>query len=113
MTKNEYERLKAYNAPDDVIHVNDLVDTTPRLLIDGFTCDDSAFFKLSLTVHGTFNLKISGLYAGDDIIENLDIPSITPLYCIPPDGRVNWQTSDYEFCMLLKARGIHVPFTTF
>ena len=101
MTKEEFEQF--YETDDSYITVDDLTNTSPRDLIYGYTKDRETFI-LQLDDGGSF---VRHYGSGESTMKE-----ILPEICIP-NKRVYPDASDYEFCTLLKERGIIIPFTIY
>ena len=100
MTKEEYESLREV---EPRIYLHDLKDLSSSTLIYGYTCDRT--FEIFVDYDGF------SLWRDNKLVVDGD-ESILAEWCVP-DKRVYPEQSDYEFCKLLKQRGVFIPFTTF
>lgn len=90
----------------NLITVDDLNDKTPRTLLHGYNMDRDSW---------------DVILEEDGKIKTYKIPYKQPPIEIHvttnsgfiPDKRVYPASSDFEFCLLLKNRGVTIPFTTF
>lgn len=111
MTLEEFEYLKNI---DELINVKDLASNTKdRTLLCGCTCAGKTFHVYLK------NNEIHAVVYNNDYIGDCTKPRdmkelvIKSNYDYVPDKRLYPEACDYEFCRLLKERGISLPFTFF
>lgn len=113
MTLEELEFVKNTDKIDELISVKDLLNTKDRTLLYGYTCARETFhvYLKNNEIHTVmYNNDYSGDYKKPKDMRELTIKSN---YDYVPDKRLYPEACDYEFCKLLKERGINLPFTTF
>lgn len=110
MTEDEFLELDGPKDDLDKIHVTDLINREPRILVYGYTCERNTFI-LELTQDGKFQRTIKNPYKGIYLSGPPDEFACHDR-CVP-DKRVYPAKSDYEFCKLLKNRGVQVYYTGF
>lgn len=102
MTLEEFNILEK---KDELLSVNDLENHNDRTLLYGYTCERETFhvYLKNNEFHRVIYHDITDMrelkieYNGEFI----------------PDKRLYPESCDYEFCCLLKERGIELPFTWF
>ncbi len=105
----EYNLITEYK--DKLITINDLRNKRDRILIYGHTIERFTFIieiingeiKKTLIKFG-YDTNYTQLYSYPDITCNEDYI---------PNKRIFPNDSDFEFCYLLKSKGLYLPFTTF
>jgi len=116
MNRDQYEALKALQGGvEDTIGVADLSDKTPRTLLYGYTLE-RATHHVYLCPHKPGGSIVVHVYHGSG--ENTEYRPVNmsrgeslPVPRMVPDKRLYPERCDYEFCMLLKQRGLYLPFT--
>ena len=108
MNKEQFRDLTKVNENVSVIKGSDLTDQTPRILLYGYTVD-RVTFKVELLADGTLETQLGNSECM--FRKNQESININSQYV--PDKRVYPHKSDYEFCKLLKERGVYISFTTF
>lgn len=113
MNKEEYELLnKIEKEKENVISIDDLVNKSERTLLYGYTCDRNTWH-----VYIENNKIVTIMYDNNydnGIISFKEKPmviDITENCYYVPDKRVYPETCDYEFCSLLRLKGVNIPFT--
>ena len=104
MNAEQYHDLKDVSEIDRVIMAKDLIDKTNRTLLYGYTCERDTWH-----IYLKDCQIISVIYKYRKQPERMDINSN---YHYVPDKRLYPECCDYEFCKLLKEKGISLPFTT-
>ena len=110
MTLEELKRLNNIHR-NNVIEVKNLSNVDDRTLIYGYTCERKTFHvylknkKIHIVV---YDVNYSGVKARPENMREI-IPTANRDYV--PDKRIYPAASDYEFCELLKEKGIDLPFT--
>lgn len=107
MNKDEYRVLTEDRKPLGV-SVDELKDKTPRTLIYGYTAERHTFHtylegdEIHVVVYG---------FENDLIYYRTSASGLTHEDCVPRK-RIYPEACDYEFCEILKSRGVYLPFTT-
>ena len=101
MIYKDYE----YLISRDVITSDDIVDWTDRTLLYGYTCE-----RESWHVYMKDEKIFTCIYAYEQKPVAVKIRSNEDYV---PDKRLYPHFCDFEFCLLLKTKGIYLPFTTF
>lgn len=113
MTLKEIEFLEKVDQIDELINEKDLLNTKGRTLLYGYTCARETF-HVYLKNNKIYTVMYNNDYSGDYTKpKNMRELAIKSNYDYVPDKRLYPETCDYEFCKLLKKRGINLPFTTF
>lgn len=105
MNKEQYEKLD--NVSEETIRIivaSDLRDMSDRTLLYGYTCDRDTWH-----VYIQKNHIYTVIYKHDDEPCEFSIGDNTHYV---PNKRLYPETCDYEFCKLLKEKGVYLPFTT-
>lgn len=113
MTLRELEVLENVDKIDELINTKDLLNAKDRTLLYGYTCTRETFhvYLKNNEIHTViYNNDYSGDCTKPKDMRELAIKSN---YDYVPDKRLYPETCDYEFCNLLKERGIRLPFTGF
>lgn len=113
MTLKELEFLNSVDKANELIGVSDLLNNKNRTLLYGYTCSRETFhvYLKNNEIHTVmYNNDYSGNYTKPKDMRELAIKSN---YDYVPDKRLYPETCDYEFCKLLKEKGINLPFTGF
>lgn len=111
MNKEEYGKiidLQLKNIP--TVQAEDLLDTTDRTLLYGYTCDRDTFHVYIK------NIKIHAVTYRTDYENNapnfMEEIQVVKNDDYIPNKRLYPETCDYEFCEKLKKLGCQLPFTT-
>lgn len=106
MTKEEYKDLLYTDIPESIIEASDLVNQSDRILISGYTKERDSF---------TTELRAGSIHTAIVYFSTKEeVPvDVTTNSDYVPTKRVYPNDSDYEFCQLLSAEGISIPFTRF
>lgn len=106
MNKQEYSTIQEKQNPNsDLIKGSELKNQESRTLIYGYDLD-----------RNTFHVYLKN---GEIMTVMYDFDGeVTPVrvdgnFGFVPSKRVYPESCDYEFCMLLRARGVEIPYTTF
>jgi len=86
-----------------------LADRAPRTLAYGYTCDRNTF-HVYLGDDG-FIHKVVYSYDNELLVHRTESDSLGLDECVP-DKRLYPEACDYDFCLLLHAGGVNLPFTT-
>lgn len=108
MLLQEYKNLLDYENKY-AIHLMELEDKSDRTLIYGYTCDRDTF-HLYLQ-NGIFKVVTYG-YPDIMIGHFIGVEEIRGVNCLP-NKRVYPECCDYNFCQLLQAMHITVPYTVY
>ena len=110
MNKEEYGKiidLQLKNIP--TVQAEDLLDTTDRTLLYGYTCDRDTFHVYIK------NIKIHAVTYRTDYENNapnfMEEIQVVKNDDYIPNKRLYPETCDYEFCEKLKKLGYDLPFT--
>lgn len=116
MNRDQYDALRALQgAIEDTINVKDLRDKTPRTLLYGYT--------LERATHHVYICPNKPPELGGAIVVhvyrdgseykplNYSRGESLPTHRMIPDKRLYPERCDYEFCLMLKQRGLYLPFT--
>jgi len=109
MNINELNELNEIKPIEDYIRVEHLSDEDDRTLLYGYDCERNTwhtYLKDSIFYHVVYDSK--GLILRR---ENYGF-EIKFLNNIIPNKRLYPECCDFEFCKLLKEKGVHLPFTT-
>lgn len=106
MTKGEYEDILYTDIPESIIKASDLVNQSDRILILGYTKERDEF--ITELWAGSIHTSIVDFFTKEEI--PVDVTTNSDYI---PNKRVCPNKSDYEFCQLLSAKGISIPFTKF
>lgn len=113
MTKEMFEKLKQYSsalALLDVHHLSPYVYN--KTLLYGYTCDRETF-HVYLKDKEIFVVIYNNDYAtGKARPKNMRRINVTSNQDYVPNKRLYPERCDYNFCQLLKEKGIDLPFTT-
>lgn len=104
MNKEQYNDLRDISEIHKVITISDLKNTTDRTLIYGYTCERDTWH---VYIHKNHIYTV--IYKYKESPEQIEIKDN---YYYVPDKRLYPECCDYEFCKLLKEKGIDLPFTT-
>ena len=104
MNKEQFELLKNYK-DRIIITVDDLIDTSDRVLILGYNIERDTF---KIELKDKKFIKTIHKYGMDSTKHPIDFNED-----FVPSKRVYPEESDFEFCQLLISRGVYIPFTTF
>lgn len=105
MNKKKYDALCKYTPTKERLSASDLKDTSNRTLLFGYTCDRETwhvYIKDAMIYTVCY-------YAAAPTLEI----NVTTDHGYVPDKRLYPARCDYEFCCLLRERGVTLPFTTF
>ena len=94
-----------------VLKGSDLQNQRPRTLLYGFTCERNSF-HVYLGAYGRIT-KVEYAYDEDEFRRVKTEDDIRQNAEWVPDKRLYPERCDEEFCRLLKARGIRLPFTNY
>ena len=108
MNKAQYESLCRLEQAPRTVSAEDLSDKSPRTLIYGCMLDRETF-HLYLTKSQKL---VKVVYDSDGILLQKQNGPLELKDCVP-SKRVFPERSDQEFCRLLLAAGVSIPFTTF
>ena len=105
MDRLEYKILQQIE--ERLLEAEDLINNLDRTLLYGYTCDRDTWHvyledgKIYTVVYNARedDIKLNII----DVVNNEDFI---------PNKRLYPARCDYEFCKLLKERGVHLPFTT-
>jgi hypothetical protein len=111
MDLKEYQILKIIEKEAKrVISPDDLENKSDRTLLYGYTCDRDTWhvYIKDEVIHTTW------YDAREDEITIFELPSKGYIsnYVYIPNKRLYPECCDYEFCALLKEKGMDLPFTT-
>lgn len=104
MNKNDFLALGDIEELVHKLTIDDLEDKSDRTLLYGYTCD-----RYTWHVY-VENQEIITLFYGFGEMKEVYVSE--DRYYVP-DKRLYPECCDFEFCALLKERGVHLPFTTF
>ncbi|KVP75225.1 hypothetical protein WJ96_05570 [Burkholderia ubonensis] len=108
MNKTEFEVLtQEIRHEAQVARASDLADPTPRTLAFGYTCERQTF-HIYLDVDGIH--KVVYNFEGRLLAHKHESDGLLLTECVP-DKRLYPETCDFDFCGLLKRRGVNLPFT--
>lgn len=108
MNHEDFEVLKTISRlPVIPIRGVDLINQTNRTLVYGYTKDRGTFHVY--LKDGCIHIKIYGLRGSEWV---MDEDNVLTDESYVPDKRAYPETCDFEFCKLLRYRGICIPFTT-
>lgn len=107
MNKEQLLSLESLSQEQDSLSIVDMKDKKPRTLLWGYTCDRSSFH----------------VYIDDDrlhrLIYNHDQETLSyasgsiATTDLTPNKRLYPEACDFSFCLTLRSKGLHLPFTTF
>lgn len=103
MTDEELAKLSEVKSTYDLITADMLENKSDRVLLEGYTCN-RADFVVSLEEGTIFR------YIGEDwdkYPSRLDHQESWKAYELVPDKRVYADRSDFEFCALLRSKGMN------
>jgi len=103
MNAEQYHDLKDVSEIRKIITANDLNDTSDRTLLYGYDCD-----RITWHTYLKDNQIFSVFYRYKEEPQTAYIFSNNGFV---PDKRLYPECCDYEFCKLLKEKGIDLPFT--
>lgn len=106
MKIEEYEKLMG--EVESVLTVDSLENKTPRTLLYGYTCSRDTWHVFI----NQFSEIVTIMYGYGDNAP-LNIIPIQSNEDFIPDKRLYPACCDFEFCLLLKQKGIHLNFTTY
>lgn len=112
MQKFELDTLMAHVHPQPAyVTARDLADRTPRTLAFGYTCERDTF-HVYLAEDGIH--KVVYRYGQPSVLlmHKHEREGLLPSECVP-DKRLYPETCDFAFCVLLKTRGVQLPFTNY
>lgn len=111
MLKFEFDTLMAHvhHQPASV-RARDLADQTPRTLAYGYTCEKDTF-HVYLAKDGIHKVVYRGGQPSVMLMHKHEREGLLPTECVP-DKRLYPEACDFAFCVLLKTRGVELPFTT-
>ncbi|MGX5608911.1 hypothetical protein ACWKTZ_21300 [Bacillus cereus] len=105
MNKHEFEKLnKIQKEKEHVLTIDDLTNKEDRTLLYGYTCE-----KETWHVYVKNNTIYTVVNPYGNNVEYVEI-ELNQEYV--PDKRLYPERCDFEFCSLLKQKGIYLPFTT-
>jgi hypothetical protein len=114
MEREEYERLTKVQPEETSVSVSELNNHDDRVLLYGYERTDGGSSNTLVLIlqRGTFAFRryasndeiVDEYYLGDTIYD--------PEQYVP-SKRSYPESCDYEFCRLLKRKGVYVSFTTF
>jgi hypothetical protein len=112
MLKVDFEILMAqvHHLPA-MVWGRDLADQTPRTLVYGYTCDRDTF-HIYLGADGINKVVYRFAQPASVLIEHKHEREGLQLAECVPNKRLYPEMCDFAFCVLLKARGVELPFTT-
>jgi hypothetical protein len=110
MQLDQYKELQQVRRiPEVVLKGEDLKNQSDRTLLWGYTCE-----RHSWHVYLEDGIIYKVMYGfGDDILSFEDEQYVRQNTEYVPDKRLYPEACDFEFCELLKERGVNLPFTTF
>ena len=115
MTELEFKILNDFNGEKtQVLSAKDLLNQEDRTLLYGYTSDRRTHhvYLKNKKIHSiTYNMEH---FNEDDSYRPVNIveKNINNNSEFVPDKRLYPHACDYEFCVLLKRKGIYLPFTT-
>lgn len=113
MNKILFEQLMGADRSEEVIFTaTDLSNLADRTLLYGYTCARETwhvYLKNEKIVVVKYNNEYS---RGIAVPKNMTYVHVKSNRGFVPDKRLYPERCDYEFCMLLKSRGIEFPFTS-
>jgi hypothetical protein len=113
MNKILFEQLIGISKSEEkIISAKDLSDCTDRTLLYGYTCARDTwhvYLKNKRIVVVKYNNEYS---RGTAIPKNMTYINVKSNLGFVPDKRLYPERCDYEFCLLLKSKGIELPFTS-
>ena len=115
MTKSGFEKLMQFDKETKkLICVDDLSPYIyNKTLLYGYTCDRKTF-HVYLKDRNIFVVIYENDYStGNARPKNMRQVLVSSNYDFVPDKRLYPERCDYNFCLLLKERGIHLPFTAY
>ncbi|PGP21017.1 hypothetical protein COA01_15880 [Bacillus cereus] len=105
MNKHEYETLnKIEKEKEHVLTIDDLTNKADRTLLYGYTCDGEAWH-----VYVKDNAIYTVIYPYGSNAKYVEVESNQEYV---PDKRLCPERCDFEFCSLLKQKGICLTFTS-
>ncbi|GAB6464345.1 hypothetical protein CON36_32320 [Bacillus cereus] len=105
MNVREFEKLKKIQKEkEQVLTIDDLTNKEDRTLLYGYTCE-----KETWHVYVKNNAIYTLVNPYGNNVEYVEIESNQEYV---PDKRLYPERCDFEFCSLLKQKGIYLPFTT-
>lgn len=122
MNALEFEELGNVKSEPVIINIDDLHDKSDRTLIYGYTCSRDSWhvYIKDGTIHVLMYAKY-GMDNADSMVMNFEnctfvpyhyrIIKVTENQMYIPDKRIYPTMCDFEFCKLLKERGVWLPFT--
>lgn len=118
MNEEEMIALREFSEDDTIISIDELTDKSERTLLYGYNYDKGTWhvYLKNDEIHVFVYERHYNFNSSDDIetmyhVEGREI-NITK-HGIIPNKRLYPETCDFEFCKLLKKKGIDLPFTTF
>lgn len=106
MTPKQYTLLQDEGYGEPIITIDDLKDKSERTLLYGYTTDRTTWHVYLLD--GRITLAVYKYNEAPTCIDNDTwVPST-----LVPNKRLYPECCDFEFCCLLKSRGVYLPFTT-
>jgi hypothetical protein len=109
MNKREYDRLCNDTRSGSFISVDELIDKSDRTLLYGYTCE-----RLTWHVYledGVIHKVVYRSSGGD--CEHSYYGEGFKVWELIPDKRLYPETCDFEFCSLLRGKGVDLLFTNF
>ncbi|GAA4879688.1 hypothetical protein GCM10023310_69830 [Paenibacillus vulneris] len=103
MKKEEYEKLTSTQEAKNIITCDDLSEKSGRTLLYGYTCERETWHVY--LKHGQI---VKVIYNYNNVPKKFEVTDNREFV---PDKRLYPERCDYEFCALLKQRGIDLPFT--
>jgi hypothetical protein len=106
MYKEEYEMLEKIDETCTLVTSKDLINTLDRTLLYGYTCDRDTWH-----VYLQDNKIHTIVYNNREDEEPREL-SVVDNEQYVPNKRLYPECCDYEFCRILKDKGVFLPFTT-
>lgn len=111
MDAKEYELFRSLSVEAPTLSVDDLVDKSDRTLVYGYFSDRTTF-HLYLKDGRIHRICYRGSSSAKDYCTYVKYDKILLDMCYP-SKRVYPAMSDFEFCSMLKVRGVWPSYTTF
>lgn len=112
MEKSMFDMLMGVRHSEKILSISDLNDLSDRTLLYGYTCARETW-HVYLKNKKIVVVKYNNEYTrGEPTPKNMTYIEVKSNHGFIPDKRLYPERCDYEFCLLLKERGISLPFTT-
>ena len=110
MTPEEYKIINSIGADvEPPIKGSELKNQTPRTLLWGYNFERESW-HVYLDSDGVIQRVIYGF--GDELLSDKDEETLETSHDYPPPKRLYPEACDFEFCELLRRRGVSLCFTT-